>query len=137
MVVVLAGVGLLGCPPRNSRPAVHYDAVTVRWSQDVFGYRPLVSIDLTAETPMPHVGPHVEVEVACGQQVSSDKAFFMSLSDVEQGDKLHDTAQYLFHTNAFGEVPRHCDMVLSFDGGATAPAHYCITGTTVTPGTCP
>lgn len=61
----------------------------------------------------------------------------MSLSDVEQGDKLNDTAQYLFHTNAFAAVPARCDILLSFDGGATAPAHYCITGTTVALGACP
>jgi hypothetical protein len=119
----------------GAQAAVHYDSVTIRSAQDSFGYHLAVSIELTVEGDMPHVGGQTTVEAFCDGKNDKDDAFFMKLSDAKKGEKRSDTIN-LFDSAEFDAPPKKCDIVLSMSKGTTAPAKYCYENEKTTPGAC-
>jgi hypothetical protein len=119
----------------DSRPAVRYDKVTVRPGEDSFGHHISVTIDLTAETDMPHVGGATEVEAACDNQTDEEDAFFMKMSDARKGDKRSDTIK-LFDPGKLTAPAARCELTLSLERGATPPQKFCYLNGATTAGAC-
>lgn len=119
----------------SPRPAVHYDKVTVRPGEDAFGHHIAVSIELTVESGMPHVGGHTEVEAACDNQTDKADAFFMKMTDARKGDQRTDTIK-LFDAGGLKAAPTRCELILSLDRGATPPQKFCYENGATTPGAC-
>jgi hypothetical protein len=119
----------------DTRIAVHYDKVTVRPDQDTFGHNISVSIELTAETDMPHVGGATTVEAACDNKTDKEDAFFMAMSDARKGDKKSDTIK-MFDAGGLDAAPTKCELILSLERGATPPAKFCYQNGATTEGAC-
>ena len=119
----------------DPRPAVHYDKVTVRPDKDSFGHNISVSIELTAETDMPHVGGATTVEAACDNKTDKEDAFFMAMSDARKGDKKTDTIK-MFDAGGLDAPPAKCELILSLERGATPPTKFCYQNGATTEGAC-
>jgi hypothetical protein len=119
----------------GARHAVHYDKVTVRPGEDAFGHHISVSIELTVESDMPHVGGHTAVEAACENETDEEDAFFMKMSDARKGDKRSDTIK-MFDKPGLKVPPAKCQLILGLDGGATPPTKFCYAAGATVPGEC-
>lgn len=134
-VVVSLSIIVFVVVPRFRTPAVTYKAVTARPEQTPFGTAISVEIELETKTSMPHVAPYVDVSARCDGHSDSEKAFFMSLSNLDAGARVIDTAA-LFEMGELKQPPATCEFALQLTGSG-APEKYCYRDGKTIAGACP
>lgn len=122
-------------PSAGSQSLLHYDSVTVRAVKDSFGYHIAVSIELTVDGDMPHIGGEPTVEAFCDAKTDKGEAFRMKLTDAQKGDRRSDTIE-LFNGQDFDAAPARCDLILSVSKGSTPIQKYCYENGKTSPGAC-
>lgn len=134
-IVVTVSVVVFVVVPRFRTPAVTYRTVVARPEQTPFGTAISVEIELETATSMPHVAPHVDVSARCDGHSDAGTAFFMSLSKLEPGARVIDTAA-LFRMGELKQPPAKCEIALQLTGSGK-PEKFCYRDEKTVAGACP